>query len=52
MRSVDNLLICHFPSFFFQGCATHYLDLLLEDWGKATWARRIVKKMKVVVFFI
>jgi hypothetical protein len=31
MRSVTKLLIHHCPSFYFQGCATHYLDLLLEN---------------------
>ncbi len=34
MRSAANLLIHHFPSLYFQGCAAHCLDLLLEDWGK------------------
>jgi hypothetical protein len=31
MRSVANLLLHHFSSFYFQGCVNHYLDLLLED---------------------
>jgi hypothetical protein len=31
LRSVVNLLICHFPIFYFQSCAAHSLDLLLED---------------------
>jgi hypothetical protein len=39
MKSVIDLLICHFPSLYFQGCVAHYLDLLLEDWGKATWVK-------------
>ncbi len=28
------------------------MDLLLEDWGKATWVKKIVKKVKVIVSFI
>jgi hypothetical protein len=52
MRNVANLLICHFPSLYFQGCVVHCFDLLWEDWGKTTWAKRIVKKVKVVVSFI
>ncbi len=52
MRSAIDPLICHFLSLYFQGCATHCLDLLLEDWGKTTWAKQIVKKVKVVVSFI
>jgi len=39
MKSATNLLIYHFSSFYFQGCAVHCLDLLLENWGKATWAK-------------
>jgi len=31
MRNVVDLLIYHFPSFYFQGCVAHRLDLLLED---------------------
>jgi hypothetical protein len=31
MKSVTNLLIHHFPSLYFQSCATHCLNLLLED---------------------
>ncbi len=51
-KSTTNLLIRHFPSLYFQGCVVHCLDLLLEDWGKTTWAKQIVKKEKVVVSFI
>ncbi len=39
MKSEVNLLFYHFPSLYFQGCVAHCLDLLLEDWGKATWAK-------------
>jgi hypothetical protein len=28
----------------------HCLDLLLEDWGKATWVKQIVKKAKAIFF--
>jgi hypothetical protein len=51
MRSVIDLLIHHFPSFYFQGCVAHCLDLLLEDWRKITWVKR-VKNVKNVVSFI
>jgi hypothetical protein len=33
MRSVAGLLICCFPSLYFQGCVVHCLNLLLEDLG-------------------
>ncbi len=50
MRSATSLIICHLPSLYFQGCVAHCLNLLLEDWGKATWVKQIVKKVKVVSF--
>jgi hypothetical protein len=50
MRIVANLLIYHFPSLYFHGCATHCLNLLLEGWGKTTWTKKIVKKVKAVFF--
>jgi hypothetical protein len=52
MKSVVDLLIHHFPNLYFQGCVVHCLNLLLEDWGKATWVKRIVKKAKNYFFFI
>jgi hypothetical protein len=39
MKNVVDLLISHFPSLYFQGFVIHCLNLGLEDWGKATWAR-------------
>jgi hypothetical protein len=39
MKNAIDLLICHFPSIYFQGFVTHCLDLLLEDWGKITWEK-------------
>jgi hypothetical protein len=50
MRSATSLIICRLPNLYFQGCVAHCLNLLLEDWGKATWVKQIVKKVKVVSF--
>ncbi len=44
--NVSNFLICHFPNPYFQGCVAHCLDLLLEDRGKTTWVKWIMKKEK------
>jgi hypothetical protein len=52
MKNLIDILIHCFPSLYFQGCVAYYLDFLLEDWGKITWAKRIVKKAKVIVSFI
>ncbi len=52
MRSVTNFWIYCFPTIYFQGCATHCLNLLLQDWEKTTWVNWIVKKAKTNVSFI
>jgi hypothetical protein len=52
MKSAVDLLIHCFPSLYLKGCVAHCLDLLLEDWGKTTWVKQNVKKVKVVVSFI
>ncbi len=52
MKNVADLLIYHFLRPYFQGCVVHCLDLLLKNWGKATCAKWIVEKVKVVVSFI
>jgi hypothetical protein len=36
IRNVVDLLIHRFLGLYFQGCVIHYLDLVLEDWGKKT----------------
>ena len=37
---------------YVQGCASHCLDLLLEDWGKEEWVKKLVKKVRIVSVFI
>jgi hypothetical protein len=44
--AIDSLIFC-FPTLYFQNYVVHFLDLLLENWGKSTWAKGIVKKVKV-----
>jgi hypothetical protein len=50
MKNVADFLICHFPSLYFQSYVIHCVILLLEDWGKATWVKQIVKNTEVVSF--
>jgi hypothetical protein len=52
MQNVTNILIYHFSSLYFQSWIVHCLDLVLKDWGKKTKVKRIVKKVKAIVFFI
>ena len=37
---------------YVQGCAVHCLDLLLEDWGKEEWVKKLVKKARIISVFI
>ena len=41
-----------YPHIYMQGCAAHAMDLLLEDWGKATWIKETVEKAKLLVKFV
>ena len=40
------------PHMYVQGCAAHCLDLLLEDWGKEDWVKKVVKKARIICLFI
>jgi hypothetical protein len=39
MQNAIDLLIYHFSSFYFQDCASHCSNLLMEDSGKETWVK-------------
>ena len=40
------------PHIYVQGCAAHSLDLLLEDWGKQLWIKRLMKKAQKICTFV
>ncbi len=52
MWNPTNLLICHFLGLYFLGCATHCLDLLLENWGKEIWVKWVVTCEKGESYFL
>ena len=52
MASACRDIMQEIPHLYVQGCAAHCLDLLLEDWGKEDWVRRIVKKGRAICLFI
>ena len=37
---------------YVQECAAYCLDLLLEDWGKEEWVKKLVKKARIISIFI
>jgi hypothetical protein len=49
MKAVANIITNKFPHIYFQGCAVYAMNLLLEDWGKATWMKEAVKKSRTIV---
>ena len=40
------------PHMYVQGCAAHYLDLLLEDWAQYDWMKKVIKKARLICVFI
>jgi hypothetical protein len=52
MIAAGELLVRRFPHVYFQGCAAHALDLLLEDWGKERWVKNMMKRARAIVSFI
>ena len=40
------------PYMYFQGYATHYLDMLLEDWTQQDWMKKVIKKARLICVFI
>jgi hypothetical protein len=44
MANAGGTVIQSNPHMYVQGCAAHCLDLLLEDWGKQLWIKRLLKK--------
>ena len=52
MASIVRNVMQSNPHMYIQGCATHCLDLLLEDWGKEDWVKKLIKKTWIIWIFI
>jgi hypothetical protein len=52
MKAAADIIIDKYPHIYFQGCAVHAINLLLEDWEKATWMKGVVKKSRTIIKFI
>ena len=51
-RHMGRLLEAEFPSIVWTPCASHCLDLLMEDIGKLRWVKRVVQQaISIVTFF-
>ena len=50
-RRMGRLLEAEFPSIVWTPCASHCLDLLMEDIGKLRWIKRIVRQANSTVTF-
>ena len=52
MLNASKIITEKYPHIYMQGCAAHAMDLLLEDWRKATWIKETVEKVKLLVKFV
>lgn len=52
MLKASQIITNKHPQIYIQGCAAHAMDLLLEDWGKATWIKETLDKAKYLVRFV
>ena len=52
MKAVAYIIMEKYPHICFQGCVVHAMNLLLEDWKKATWMKEIMKNLSTIVKFI
>jgi hypothetical protein len=52
MKVAADIITDKYLHIYFQGCAVHAMNLLLEDWGKATWMKEVVKKSRTIIKFI
>jgi hypothetical protein len=52
MKAAANIITNTYLHIYFQGCAVHAMNLLLEDWRKAAWMKKAVKKSRTIVKFI
>lgn len=40
-----------YPHIYFQGCGAHILNLIIGDWGKQAWMKKVVDEAKTMVDF-
>ncbi len=50
--AAGRMLMSKYPTIFWTPCATHCLDLLLEDLGKIDWIRDAIDSAKSITKFI
>eukprot|EP00253_Pinus_taeda_P014819 PITA_14819 len=50
--AVGRLLSTKYPTIFWTPCATHCIDLMLEDIGKLEWMQDVVKECKQITKYI
>jgi hypothetical protein len=51
LGAMDNIVTTYLHVFK-QGCAAHTLDLMLEDWAKIDQLKDLIKRAKLVCFYI
>jgi hypothetical protein len=52
MANAGRIVMQSNPHMYVQGCTAHCLDLLLEDWSKQLWIKRLMKKARRICTFV
>ena len=52
MTVVSHHILQSTSHLYVQRCIAHCLDLFLEDWSKEKWVKKLVKKARIIFFFI
>jgi hypothetical protein len=52
MANAGRTVMQSIPHIYVQGYAAHCLDLLLEDWDKQLWIKRLLKKARRICTFV
>jgi hypothetical protein len=51
-KLMGSLIIKEFPHIVWSPCATHYLDLMVEDIGKLNWVKEVLGMARRLVKFV
>ena len=52
IKAATDIITDRYLHIYFQGYAVQAMNVLLEDWGKATWMKEVEKKLRKIIKFI
>eukprot|EP00252_Welwitschia_mirabilis_P022545 TRINITY_DN612_c0_g1_i10.p1 TRINITY_DN612_c0_g1~~TRINITY_DN612_c0_g1_i10.p1 ORF type:complete len:678 (-),score=124.38 TRINITY_DN612_c0_g1_i10:842-2875(-) len=51
-KAAGRLIMSHFPQIYWTPCAAHCIDLLLEDFAKIPWIKKVIRRAKYITKFV